>query len=458
MSVAQLQLVKRKDTDNSDIDLVDLLSLPTELQYEGWQQATPAQQGQATVDDVITLLLNAGNDDTLAATLQSLDSKVKQVAWAQDPLNPIGVWLRSKLATETYSRQSFIKALTRSPLEITDPLAYQSILKGYNLGVTRMPVWEDVLASSITSSAITAHGGKVSYSIAGDAHARVAKVKTASSGTFFDTWIGVKSDRYGVNPANFVPVWTVLTVASGATGATKTADATAVSGFKIAQNFTSYQDMRPLALAITGNQTANYSDQRGKYLVLLRAQTTDATLITNVRVGHGFYSGSTPVFSYMPRYQIGGAAAAAGYRYYPLGTVKIPPIDGIFEQSLGLSSLIVAAEKVGTGSGSLYIDCLVLIPAEHIMSTSFVTSGVGYTSAIFQYIITRPDQRGYSILYKDSTLELFESALPIATNWALPSGSGVMVYAAQGATSGLSDQLTPTLTVYPSYSSLRGAA
>ena len=47
MSVAQLQLVKRKDTDSGDIDSVDLMNLPTELQYEGWQQATPAQPTSA---------------------------------------------------------------------------------------------------------------------------------------------------------------------------------------------------------------------------------------------------------------------------------------------------------------------------------------------------------------------------------------------------------------------------
>lgn len=457
MSVSVLQLVKRLDLSTSDIDSVDLMSLPTELQYEGWRQATPTQQGQGSVDDVITLLMNAGNDNTLATSLQSLDSKVKQTQWAQDPLNPVGIWLRSRLSTETNTRQSFIKELRRSELNVTDPMAYNSILREYQLGVTRMPTWENTTSSSIGGSAVSAHGGTVSYTVAGDAHARVAKAVIANAASvYLNTWIGAKSDRYGVNPANFVPCWTVLTAAG--LDSTKTADATAVSGYKIVSDFgLSGVAMGPKAYAQVGAQTANSSDQRGRYFALVRAKITNSTLNTNIRIGQGYLTGTTPTIAYMPRLNITGTAAAAGWRYYPLGTVRVPSIDGIFEEALNLSGLVVAAEKI-SGSGNLEIDCITLIPAEHAVDVS-LNYGYGNVAggASTLNIITRPDQKSYAVSYR-ATTEILEAALITPTTWSFPTGSGVIVCAAQGATSGVSDQLTPTFTVYPSYSSLRGSS
>lgn len=454
MSVSVLQLVKRLDLSTSDIDVVDLMSLPTELQYEGWRQATPTQQMQGSVDDVITLLMNAGNDNTLATALQSLDSKVKQTQWAQDPLNPVGIWLRSRLSTETNTRQSFIKELRRSELNVTDPLAYNSVLREYQLGVTRMPVWENTTSSTIGGSAVSAHGGTVSYTVAGDAHARVAKTVVANAASvYLNTWIGAKSDRYGVNPANFVPCWTVLTAQSF--DSTKTADATAVSGYKIVTTLTS-TTMQARAYAQVGAQTGNSSDQRGRYFALVRAKITNSTLNANIRIGQGYLTGTTPTIAYMPRLNITGAAAAAGYRYYPLGTVRIPPIDGVFQEALNLSGLVVAAEKI-SGTGNLEIDCITLIPAEHAVDVSLLY-GYGNVAggAATLDIITRPDQKSYAISYR-ATTEILESALITPTSWNFPTGSGVIVCAAQGATSGVSDTLTPTFTVYPSYSSLRGS-
>lgn len=461
MSVSVLQLVKRTD-GGADIDSVDLMSLSTSLQYEGWRQATPTQQGQDTVDDVITLLLNGGNDNTLATTLQLIDTKVKQTQWAQDPLNPIGIWLRSKLSTETNTRQAFIKELRRGDLTVTDPLAYDSVLQQYNLGVTRMPAWENTSASTLGGSEISGNGGTVSYTIAGDAHARVAQVKTTSGIEITDLWYGVKSDRYGVNPANFVPFWPLYQSAVTAADISTASDSTAQAGTRVQCDFSSVTTMRHIASpTVTDVMGSNYSDQRGKYNVLLRAMTSVlGDLKVNVRIGVGYrVSAAYSAFSYLPRTQIGGFAAPPGWVNYPLGVVSIPPVGGFSTEGLSRVCLSVQAEKVSGTSGSLYLDGLFLIPAEHNIHTHHNNFLIGAT--VESRIMTRPDQKKYAIKYSNSNDYIDDSSPPDDEAWSIPSGSGVIV-CVSGWTGGIQSaastvKITPTFTVYPSYSSLRGS-
>lgn len=465
MSVAQLQLVKRRDTDAGDIDTVDLLSLPIELQYEGWQQATPAQQGQATVDDVITLLLNAGNDDTLATALQSIDSKVKQTSWGQDPLNPVGVWLRSRLSTETNQRQSFIKALKRSALTITDPLAYQSVLQKYSLGITRMPVWENVFVTKISSGSVTANGFKVSYSVDGDAHARVSTLEIygksvgAAADLYREVWLGAKGDRYGVTPANFAPVWNVAahTLVAG-TDVTQVADATALASFRLTCDFGTVTTMAIRALSQCSEHTANPNDQRGKYILLLRAKTSDASLVCNVRACMGYQD--TNNLAYLPRYPI--SSANGGWKYYTLGTVKIPATDGFWQQDLTYSTLGIAAEKV-SGSGSLYIDSFILIPAEHSSHALYPSSlGIGTLSGVETrgVLTVRPDQKMYATIYATTPTNVNIVSAPMdAPSWSFPTGSNNVIIGCVQSTYSISTDTTSVIAgIYPSYSSLRGAA
>lgn len=461
MAVSLLQLVKRTD-GGADIDSVDLMSLPIELQYDGWRQATPTQQGQDSVDDVITLLMNAGNDNALATALQSIDTKVKQTQWAQDPLNPVGVWLRSRLGTESNARQSFIKELRRGELSTTDPLAYNSVLREYQLGVTRMPAWENISPSTVGGSKVSGNGGTVSYTIGGDAHARVATVKTESDVIITDLWYGVKSDRYGVNPANFVSFWPLYQSKVTAADITTTADSTAQAGTRINCDFSSSTTMRHIASPIVSDVTANYSDQRGKYNVLLRAMTDPlGDLKVNVRIGIGYRVSTTyNAFSYLPRQQFGGVAAPAGWVNYPLGVVRIPPVGGFSTQGLSRVCLSVQAEKVSGTSGALYLDGLFLIPAEHNIHISH-NAGIGPANAT-SYIMTRPDQKKYAIAYIVGSDYIEDSTPPDDESWSIPSGSGVIA-CVSGLSSGItaaasSVKVTPTFTVYPSYSSLRGTA
>jgi hypothetical protein len=322
-----------------------------------------------------------------------------------------------------------------------------------------MPVWENVLKQSITPGAITAHGGSISYTVAGDAHARVASItNSAQSGrTYNEIWMGAKGDRYGITAANFVPVWHLGFNGRVDADTTRELDSTALDGNKCVTTFATVTTMiTRVAASLSSLSIANPSDQRGKYIALLRAKTSDASLVVNVRIGQGFRDSDNPAgyhsMAFLPRYPISNAATA--WHYYTLGTVKIPAIDGFFEQSITSSALAIQAEKV-SGTGNLEIDAIVLIPAEH--SIHAILADSVYTNSIPLILLSRPDKRNYAIAYESGAGIIWGSAPPDVSNWSLPTGSGVIICATQGANNIKTDVFTPVLSVYPSYNSLRGS-
>lgn len=460
-TVSLLQLVKRKDADSTDVNAVDFLSLPTELQYQGWNQGLP-QPGQPGVDESITLLMNSGNANTLATALQAIDTKIKEIGWAQDPLNPIGVWLRAQLTGETNQRQCFILAAKRPPkgLEITTPLAYSGVIQNYNLGLTRSARWENVLKTQVPASpaSISIHGGTLAYTIPGDAHARVAELRlTSNSQLFTEAWIGVKSNRYGVNPTNFVPVWN-LDLGFLPTGydTSTSADATAIDGTKLVCTFATHTEMSYRVIVALNTITANLTDQRGRYTVLLRAKTTDASLIVNLRVGQGYLLTATPTsFAFKPQLQI--STANTGWSYYTLGQVTIPSSAGFSDLALSYSSLALQAQKI-SGSGNLELDSLILVPSEHTIHTASSLAGYGFGPGVDLYLYTRPDLRYAGLTNAPGAGNTQQIVTPDAIDWAIPSGSGVLIFVASRPATTLSDTTMPILKVYPAYNSLRGAS
>lgn len=467
-TVSLLQLVKRKDADNSDVNAVDFLALPTELQYQGWNQGLP-QPNQPSVDESITLLMNAGNANTLATALQSIDTKIKEIGWAQDPLNPIGVWLRAQLTGETNPRQCFILAAKRPPkgLAITNPLAYGGVIPDYNLGLTRMPRWENLVRTQIPASpsAISIHGGTIQYTLAGDAHARVVQAYYTgvrnNVNTLDNVWIGVKSSRYGVNPANFIAQWYLADGNAGTDTATNAAggNSGALQGTEMLCTFgtnSTMVDRVYMTVAEAVTDSSKRADQRGRYTVLLRARPTDPSLVVMARLGLGFLFAGTTLTSmaFKPRIRI-ATPVIFGWQYYTMGQITIPATSGFTDLTIDNTCLTIQAEKVA-GTGNLEIDNLLLIPAEHTVHVASVNGAVGGTIEL--YIQTRPDMRMNAFSYGTFSNLTDESMTPDSIDWQVPSGSGAITFAGSNQATLVDDKFTPSLQVYPSYNSLRGAS
>ena len=457
-----LELVKRMD-GGSDVDVVDLhdwLKLP-----DGWIQASA--EDDEPVDEVLTLNINATSVDDLADILQDIDEKIIEIKQARDATNPYGVWLRAQLTGETNARQAYLLRGRRSnQLRVSSPALWSSALPQYSLGLTRMSGWEAASPTQIPVSpgAVSGNGGTIAYTLGGVADARVALVTTTAGLGLDQLWFGIKSDLYGVTPANFVARWPLYQSKVTASDIATASDSTAAAGTKIVCSFSSSSAMRYIASPTVGEIAPTYpGDQRGKYLVLLRAQTSvTGSLLCNVRIGQGYrVSTDYRSFSFGNREPIGGFPPIPGWVNYPLGVVTIPPVDSFYTQGLTQVCLAVQAEKI-SGTGDLELDSLILIPAEHNIHVGYSTAVIGVGSAQ-SLIATRPDLRKSAIVYRPIATEYISSAdPPDDMNWAIPPGSGVIVCAA-GLASGIAAAastvlITPTFTVYPAYSSLRGAA
>ena len=457
-----IQLVTRPDlgvVPDDDASSVDLYAW---LAGDGWTPVVSDDGNPA--DEVLTLNIPGTSIDDMIANVHLLDAKLKETRWAQSVLQPNGVWLRVQLAGETNARQSFLTGGKRSPgAAVNDIFLKEQFVKAYQLGLTRVANWEaDAPVTIAPAGAISIHGGVVPYTVAGDASARVAQVQVYggvyNGGKYDELWLGVKSDQYGCNPTNFVPVWRLD---SGPyVDTTVVHDTDSLFSHNLSCNFGVYPTMIYRSLTWLSAITANLSDQCGKYNVLLRAKTSlGSTLIANVRLGGGYMDsvGGLNSFSFGPRVQI--KEAFIGWRYYALGQVSLPPTSVFFAEAFTGAALAIQAEKV-SGNGSLEMDCLILVPAEHSFHAAAPARGFGPTgyagSYQYLYAFTRPDGRQSALTYDTSSNSTLESISPDVSDWAIPPGSGVIVCVASHMATMVADTLTPAFQVYPAYASLRG--
>ena len=465
---ATLELAKRID-GGSDVDVVDLadwVKIP-----DGWNQNT--SQDDAPVDEALTLNIDETGTDSLAATLQGIDNKVKDIERSRAPNEPYGVWLRAQLAGETNERQAFLlRGKRSSQVRVSNPALLNSVLLQYTLGLTRMAGWETdapvALPVATAPYAISAHGGMIPYDLGGDLNARVA-LATFGVGddlsNFSEIWIGAKSEKYGgVNPANFVPFWGMDKHGYLDVDASVSSDTTnCVSGVKLAVSFATVTLMQMRVAIAVSAVTAHAGDQRGRYIVLLRAMTDNASLVSNVRAGRGYmYSGYPGVFSYGDSLQI-GPSANSSYQYYTLGEIDLPPVTSLIDLDMNYAALAVQAEKI-SGSGNLLMDGLLLVPAENFVHVQAVQPIYGSFLAdrpLRMRVITTPDLRYRSIVtITPSGTEYTIEQNPVdQLTWSLPPGAGAIVCGAQltGGTTRVADLITPSFEVYSSYATLRGA-
>jgi hypothetical protein len=448
----QLKLVKRLDLAAvaADADVLDILLW---LSDKGWIQSSDG-------NEVITLHIPGEDDDDLAANVQLLDAKLREIEWAKDKLEPYGVWLRAQLTGETGARQAYALDGKRSPGHAVSGLFIkESFLESYQLGLTRVPLWENTDEVDIPiEAAISANGGMLNYvGLNGDAAARIASLVMGSdAGTFVtEFWIGAKDDRGGtINPFNFVPVWNLHNgTLWGDDDVSVEVDATALDGYKVRAGW-AWGDLTLLPkVTIQLSQAVSFhlADQRGRYRALLRARVTDPSLISRVRLGQAFVSNDLATFAYNSRQLIG---PGSGWFYYDMGQVSIPPLRSPSGTTWDNAGFRIDAEKV-SGTGDLELDSLILIPMDH--SLHAVCDNFGVDSVTILNLVSWPDGDLTGLITDFEGMSV-QAVIPNQNNWALPQGNGAIVCAAQYADeSDLDLTIWPTLRVYERWQTLRGS-
>jgi hypothetical protein len=460
----RMMLIYRSDL-GAIIDYLDLLSAPYELAKYGWQQSSVTDQ--EGIEEVLTLHLTAASDDALAAAVQALDLKVKQVELSKDTLQKNGVWLRTQLPGETNARQAYIVAMKRSPkIDILGPLMGNTTptIAEYQLGITRR-MWEATTYQTISDrSGLSINGGystMLNSFVPGDEPARIARcvIGQTSDNDLNEFWIGVKDERYGNTALLFDPVWnwhkgTII----ADTGTTEETDSDALDGSALVVDLDAHPEkLQRATLNINQEKVSDFSHQIGHYTVLLRAHAEVGTYAL-VRIGSIDAGGSWRALTNRYAYKGWQQITYDEYLYYNMGNFSIPAWQVADDYAVNNFEFSIEAQFQSGLAGSLSIDSIVLVPYENSLHIDIGTPSVDQDNDLAIY--TTPDQRLYAVLYDTTSGDAPEGyEIPQQNNWSIPPGTSRYVLVAQNKAGGLgytTGVVSLSLDVYPRYQTLRG--
>lgn len=279
----------------------------------------------------------------------------------------------------------------------------------------------------------------------------------AATGTYTDFWAGWKTSRFGVI-ANFVPVWPLYKGVPVDADTSETADATAYDGTKVTTSFTASSSLILRdAVTLVNVVPTNINDQRGTYLVLLRAKMSD-TSIARVQMVYGLYSGGS---IQSPTFRSRQIISGTVWSLYELGTAKMPPSRIPIGYDFQNFAFGLYAERI-SGSGSLDMDCLILIPIDD-SGIKFTSSGrINGSSGQMGEVFTLANGELYATAHFSSGQTIY-SVVPKPqgnVSWSLPANNEapLLVIAANDTISGAikGKTLDVTYTYIPRWRTLRG--
>jgi hypothetical protein len=431
------------------------------LREDGWLRAVGAYNADR-VRETMTLSLEAADTDDLAALVQLLALWQKRIARSTDTVIARGVWLRVKMDSESSASQAPLFSLDYEPAEdfLTNAGSYITKLV---VTFERGP-WESVTwSSTVQKTGLASLGGmaQLSETIRGDMPARLPMIGVETADNLRRIWIGFRSSDYGT-PANFVPVWPLHLVNSGARSAdtTPASDSDAYDGTRLTCDFSSTADLAQRVLIQAQDVSAHTSDLLGHFAVLLRARMSAAASEAHVRIGFGFGNRSTytlanPVWRPLQR------VTSTSYRLLEMRSIMIPP-DEIF-QSFTNFSISIAARRV-SGSGALQIDCLGLVPLDEGMLKVVTDEDLhGSTNANVLRVSQSPGGRvaGHVIQgsYGMPLREVTGKAEVDPIAWGLPAADAapsVVTFAERATVSTKTDTLSFNYFAIPRWKLLRG--
>lgn len=455
----QLKLVRMADftADQDDLSLAAYTD-GFNLAEGGWTPAMPEGSDAISVFESLLLRARGTSMDNLAAVLRGLE---QYAVWARQyqgsMVEKYGVWLRAQLEGETNARQAMVFSLRHQAGE-----GYRQAWRGaytipkYYLTLERAAWWENTGAVTYTQTGINSVGGMSSYGgITGDAPGRLAKVAieptNATSVYLNQVWVGFRTERFGT-AANFQSYWSLRKASyynGDTTGGTSHADATAKDGYKAVCTFGVSATLVNRVKCKVSDVTANYSDQRGRFTVLLRAKLSAAGTV-RVRLRDGLYSSSGQ------RVQSRAVITSTSWKFYELGTTQLPPAGRLFEGSDSLDNVSIGVDaELVSGSCNLEMDCLVLIPIEE----GWMQVSDGYADPDKPIYVTQHPNGEVLALNMSASTTAYSQAIGRVYG-GLPVGTtGQLVAAAQRAgSSDLADTLEIVIKAYKRWAGLKGAA
>ena len=426
---------------------VNLLTGALKLTTDGWSTLTSEEQVWETFNCV-----SIADAATLAGVLNDLDKLRERVRiYKADSTNSNPIWLIVRSEGDSGVRRALVYDIQyeiigqydRTPLlRATGNATFVTVT------VLRHQYYEPAASAQHTQSGIGVVGGKWSIAISNDSSAqnRIEKLTVQADGAspMSRIWIGIREHNFGTT--GFVPLWEAEHgVPIGSTDTTEGADATASGGNKDTISFATHPEMLNRftitwdnVATANGISSGDYSDMMGNYLVLARMKVNAAgtKVRAQLRGGWAGFLGKESVFGTV---YISGET---NWKLFEMGRISFPTTGGRggwygTTSDLGDFQFVFFAQRDSV-AGSLDVDCFILIPTDHL----FYCDGASASSSSDLTAYIYEDESQYAICENGATvwgnIEFgFE-------NWNVSPAGGILVAAAQTATSHL---LTPTLYV-----------
>lgn len=461
---AQVALIKLTYDGGSQVDALNLYANAAgyAVAHGGWATKVMSPNDKECAE-AMTLIVRGTTHDDLATKLQNLAAKVLEIQQhADDVATQQNVWLKVQLTDETAARMAFI---SEARVNIQDSLMGPPVSPGNFLSKCQLALvrghWERDAAVTVTSANVDSIGGSDAYAtVVGDIPARIRSLQfqgdVSGGGPMYEFWMGFRTARLGT-PVNFVPVWEAedgtvdgADTSIDSSSEVNTASPGSGSGAYVETTFNTQSGLVRRFVIEVNDVTANYGDHRGTFAVLMRAKV-GASTVCRARIREGFKSAAN--WETKDRVTV----SSTGWFIQSLGTVTIPPTRGFPTSSDIMNyTLRFEAERV-SGSGSLMVDCLLLVP----ISEGFVHLTGG------NVLQAGADVRYAEVLmFPDGAIagNAWENSNPIATldidiqRYGLPVGTGTLFMVAQRETqSYLADYCDIQIKYIPRWLTLRGS-
>lgn len=442
--------------------------------------AVPTGDGTIPPDviEAVPVLVRIGTapttGDNVAATLQAIAALTRAAAEYSANNHQTPVWFHRKLNTESSAIRFLVKRMSFVPNARFGGLFDEGpALTDGRLGVltiTHHPYGESVTtAATAGTDNVSVIGGLIDYTnVVGDVPARMYYTHIddlAVARVYRQFWMGFRSDnRAGGDAANVASLWEC----EDGTPNIDTAlapDATASPGgggnTKLRCDFNPTVIWAERFSILMSDVTANYANQVGAFVVLLRAMVNSGVAQVYLRSG----TNTDVVYQQGPVVDIADTA----WNIYNLGTVEFPIRDlhaaptalfaATYDQRDGIA--LWARVKPGEATPSQFdMDCLILIPADeyfiHVQSAE-----VAAASDRELYALSSPEDVASSLTI-DGVSGHIDLVNPISIIGAgIPVGDGRLFICVandnEGTAPGFGDTVDVEISTYPRWVYFRGA-
>jgi len=408
------------------------------------------------ITEVLPCRVNEASDDALATELQKMAAfqKLATLYW-EDPTEDTPVWFQMKLDSETGARRALVKNINVVPTSswFQDATGTDRWIE-CDVVILRHPYWERTSTVTLaTSSGMT--GASIVYDptsavdIVGDVPGRIEKLvlSWAAADPLDRFWMGLRSANKHGTLANFAPIWECED-GTNVTDAADAVDGTASDGNKVTVTPGTATWAKRMHILLS-DVTANYTDNYGRFVWLLRAKVSAGTWEVYMRYGHD----SMPDDEYV-RNDVVKITNTSWY-YFNLGQMMIPLHGAQLPEEGGASHQDIQLWARRTvGAGTLDMDCICPFPIDE--GYCVVSNGDTGTTGNLYFKASPKDEE-----FVNSMSTYARKMCPFESNtFRLPVGDMRLIFiVTRDTSSDLTDVLNVSTgpTYYPRWTSLRGS-